>query len=129
VTGNYDINNTTLLWGSQHPDREYMVIHSSNAKPEGEYAINITRLVNGDLDAALDEARTTEDAAVQREQWGEVQEALAEENNFVFLVHVDIGEAATREVQDVQKWTFPDGTPGRPQEQTLLSLYQIWLTQ
>lgn len=129
AAANFDMGYTTLLWGSQHPDREYMVIHGSNSGAVGDIVTNITRTEDERIDVALDAARTTDVLQQQVDQWEIVQERLAELNTFVYIVHTDIGEAATTAVQDVQNWTFPDGTEGRPQEQTVLSLYQVWLAQ
>jgi peptide/nickel transport system substrate-binding protein len=129
ATGNYDMGIATILWGSQNPDREYFVLHSSNAAPMGEVGTNITRTRSDELDAALDAARATSDMDEQIAAWKDAQEVLAEYNSSIFLVHLDVGEVASTRVQAVQDWTFPDGTPGRPQEQTVLSLYQIWLQQ
>jgi ABC-type transport system substrate-binding protein len=125
--GAYDMNVTNLLWGSQHPDREYFTLHSSNALPVGEIALGITRMQNDAIDEALDESRTSDDLGAQIEQWKIVQEQLAAENTFIFLVHNEVGEIAASRVHDVTTWTFPDGTPGRPQEQTILSPYQLWI--
>jgi ABC-type transport system substrate-binding protein len=127
VAGNYAMQASRILWGSQHPDREYSVVHSSNSAPPPELSVNITRTINEDLDAALDQGRTTDDTDEQIAAWAGAQTALAQENTFIFLVHNDIGEVAWDRVRDVDVWSFPDGTTGRPQEQTLISLYQIWL--
>ncbi len=128
AVGNYDMNVSNLLWGSQHPDREYFILHSDNAAPLGEIALNITRTKNPTIDAALDATRRTDDPAEQVAAWKTVQEQLAAENNFVFLVHNEVGEIARSNVRDITTWTFPDGTTGRPQELTILSLAQIWVT-
>jgi ABC-type transport system substrate-binding protein len=129
AVGSYDMNVTNLLWGSQHPDREYFTLHSSNALPVGEIALGITRMQNETIDAALDASRETDQLEPQVEAWGTVQEQLAMENTFIFLVHNEPGEIAATRVHDVTNWTFPDGTKGRPQEQTILSPYQLWLEQ
>jgi peptide/nickel transport system substrate-binding protein len=127
VTGNYEAFIANLLWGSQHPDREYLVLHSSNLPPEGGVGTNVTGLDSERLDTALDAGRATGDPAQQAARWAEVQEELARLNTFVFLVHNDIGAVASDRVRDVVTWSFPDGTRGRGQEQSVLSLYQIWL--
>lgn len=129
AVGHYDMNVTNLLWGSQHPDREYFTLHSSNAAPIDEIALGITRMRNATIDEALDSARTTDDPGEQIAEWKIVQEQLAIENTFIFLVHNEVGVAAATRVHAVTDWVFPDGTPGRPQEQTILSTYQLWIDQ
>jgi ABC-type transport system substrate-binding protein len=117
---------TTLLWGSQHPDREYVTLHSSTYAPVGQFSTNATRLRDPQIDKALDDARTTDDMKKQVADWSIVQERLADLNNFVWIVHLDIGDIASNKVHDVTNWTFPDGTKGRPIEQTVVFPYQIW---
>jgi ABC-type transport system substrate-binding protein len=127
LAGDYDAGVIDQLWGSQHPDREYMLLHGDNAYPVGSLATNFTRFVSDQLDAGLDEARETVDAEGQADRWEIVQRALADDFVMTFLVHVEVGDIASAKVQNVTEWTFPDGTPGLPQESTLLSLNQIWL--
>jgi peptide/nickel transport system substrate-binding protein len=129
AVGAFQMNVTNLLWGSQHPDREYFTLHSSNSAPLDEIALAITRMENPTIDAALEESRTTTELGPQVEAWGTVQEELASDSAFIFLVHNEVGEIAEERVKNVLDWTFPDGTAGRPQEQTILSLYQIWIDQ
>jgi peptide/nickel transport system substrate-binding protein len=129
AVGHFDMNVTNLLWGSQHPDREYFTLHSSNALPIDEIALGITRMRNETIDEALDAARTTDDPSDQVRSWATVQEQLAIENTFIFLVHNEVGEIVANRVHDLTNWTFPDGTPGRPQEQTIVSPYQLWIDQ
>ena len=97
--------------------------------PIGEIALGITRMKNTTIDHALDAARATDDPAEQIAEWKTVQEQLATENTFVFLVHNEVGEVVANRVHGVTDWTFPDGTKGRPQEQTILSPYQLWIDQ
>ncbi len=127
LTGDYEAGVIGQLWGSQHPDREYMLLHGDNAYPVGSLATNFTRFVSDQLDAGLDGARETDDPEEQADGWEMVQQALADDFVMAFLVHDEVGDIASANVQDVTEWTFPDGTPGLPQEGTLLSLDQIWL--
>lgn len=129
AVGAFQMNVTNLLWGSQHPDREYFTLHSSNSAPLDEIALAITRMENPTIDAALEESRTTTELSPQVEAWKTVQEQLASDSAFIFLVHNEVGEIAEERVKSVIDWTFPDGTKGRPQEQTIISLYQIWIDQ
>lgn len=127
AAGNYEAATAAILWGSQHPDREYWVLHSSNSVEPPGVGLNLTRLENEELDAALDEARTTDDRDTQIAAWAEAQRVLAEENHYVFLVHNSPAVVASDRVEDLNRWEFPDGTPGRPQEQTALFWYQVWI--
>jgi peptide/nickel transport system substrate-binding protein len=128
--GNFQAGTGNALFGSTHPDREYTFLHGDNALPPGEgLATAFTRVRNPDIDEGLDDARTTDDPEEQAEAWGRVQRALAEELAFLFLTHDEVGDVAHPDVRDVVEWTLPDGTPGLPQEQNVVSLYQVWLAQ
>lgn len=125
--GQFQMVLTDGLFGSTNPDREYTFIWGANALPVGQLATNFTRMTNDDIDAGLTAARETDDPAGQSEAWGQVQQGLADELAFNFLVHVQVGSIATPNLHDVVNWTFPDGTPGLPQEQNVVALYQVWL--
>jgi ABC-type transport system substrate-binding protein len=127
ASGNFQAGTSSILWGSTHPDREYLFIHSDNVKPILELGTAFTRLSNPAIDEALDTARETDDREEQAEQWAIVQEELASDTAWMFLVHNDLAAIATPAVRDATTWTFPDGTPGLPQEQVVLQTYQIWL--
>ena len=58
-----------------------------------------------------------------------VQEGLAEDLPFIFLVHTQVGTAAVPKMQDVTEWTFPDGTVGIPQDQNVVRTYQLWMSE
>jgi ABC-type transport system substrate-binding protein len=126
--GNFQAGTSNALFGSTHPDREYTFLHGDNALPPGQgLATAFTRIRNDDIDQALDDARTTDDPEEQAEAWGRVQAGLAEELGWLFLAHDEVGDLASPRVRDVVEWTLPDGEPGLPQEQNVVSLYQVWL--
>lgn len=129
AVGSFDMNVTNLLWGSPHPDRESFTLHSANYGDLGTIAMNITRMVDEEIDAGIEAGRETGDLDEQIAIWRGIQERLVEQNTFLFLVHNETGEIAHNRVQAVTDWTFPDGTEGRTQDQTILSLYQLWLQQ
>jgi ABC-type transport system substrate-binding protein len=127
--GDFDMTLTNALFGSGHPDREYTFIVGSNALPPGQLATNFTRITNDDVDQGLDAARVTDDLEEQSAAWGQVQEGLADEMAFIFVTHNELGDAASPAVQDLLAWTLPSGEPGMPQDQNVVSLYQVWLDQ
>ena len=127
ILGDYQSGTANLLWGSQHPDIESVFLRGENALPPGEMGIAFTRISNPRIDEALIEARATPDRTEQADQWQIIQEELASDMNWVFLTHDDIGAVADAKVQDPVDWEFPDGTPGKPQTQNILSVYQMWL--
>lgn len=129
LLGDYQSGTADILWGSVHPDIESVFIRGENALPPGQMGIAFTRVSNPAIDAALQAARDTDDDADQVEQWGIIQQEVADDMNWVFLVHDDIGDATSAKVQDVLDWDFPDGTSGKGQSQNVLSVYQMWLQE
>jgi ABC-type transport system substrate-binding protein len=127
--GDYDLTMGNALFGSGHPDREYTFIVGSNAIDPPQLATNFTRITNDDVDEGLQAARDTGDLEEQSAAWGQVQQGLADEMSFIFITHNELGDVATPEVKDLLDWTLPDGEPGMPQDQNVVSVYQIWLDQ
>jgi peptide/nickel transport system substrate-binding protein len=115
------------LFGSEHPDREYVFLHEDNT--EGEVALTFTRFADAELSAALDASRATDDLDEQIAQYQIVQDRLAAELPIVFLVHNQSGTVANNNVRDFKAWTLPDGEPGILNEGVINSLYQIWLQE
>lgn len=125
--GDYDMTLTDALFGSGHPDREYTFIVGSNALDPPQLATNFTRITNADVDEGLDAARATDDPEAQAAAWGQVQQGLADEMSFIFVTHNELGDAASPDVMDLLTWTLPSGEPGMPQDQNVVSLYQVWI--
>jgi peptide/nickel transport system substrate-binding protein len=126
--GNYDAI-TFLLFASPNLDGDYVFLHSENAKPIGELAINITRMKNPAIDEAVATLRRTEDTEVWKEQAAIIQREMAEDLAYLFSVHSVGAIAASNEVRDATNWTLPDGEPGIPQRGTVVNVGQIWLAR
>ncbi len=129
LLGDYQSGTADLLWGSVHPDIESVFIRGENALPPGQMGIAFTRVDNPAIDAALQTARDTVDQSEQAEQWAIIQQEIADDMNWVFLAHDDIGDVASTKVKGIADWEFPDGTPGKTQSQNVLSVYQMWLEE
>ena len=93
------------------------------------WATNITRFRNENIDRALDTARTTQDISKQADQYTSVQETLARESPYVFLVHEQTAVVARPDVRDLLRWTTPAGTPGISQFRGTVALAQAWLAR
>jgi ABC-type transport system substrate-binding protein len=126
--GNFDAMGF-LLFSSPTIDGEYALLHSDNAKPIGELAVNVARIENPAIDAAFAAMRRTEDPAVWREQAAIVQREMAQDLGYLFSVHSVGAIAARPEVRDVTTWTLPDGGEGIAQRGSIVNLGQIWLVQ
>jgi ABC-type transport system substrate-binding protein len=84
------------------PDFNFLFWHSSTAKGEGEVSINFTQMVNDDLDAALEEGRSSFDDEARIAAYNDVQVALNDELTYVWLFHTLWGIASQ---PDIHGWT------------------------
>ncbi len=113
----------------QHPDMLYPFFHSSGIAGIGSLGLNVTMLPNEEIDAALDEARTTDDLETQIELYQTVDREMAEDMTRIWIVHDVESIAARNEVRSLVDWELPGGTPGQGQSGVTFRVHQIWLDQ
>jgi ABC-type transport system substrate-binding protein len=114
LTGNYEATGF-ILFGSPSLDREY-VFFASPAKPIGQLSLNFTRISdeqNKPIVDAMAKARATDDEAVRKEQYAIVQQEMAKNLNFGFLVQQTSAVVFNANVHGVLEWPLPDETGGR----------------
>jgi peptide/nickel transport system substrate-binding protein len=70
-----------------NPDSNYIFWHSSQAKGIGNGSINFGQIKDPALDAALDEARSTNDEATRQEQYKQLTPTLNEVLPYVWVWH------------------------------------------
>lgn len=123
LTGNYQASGF-ILFGSPNIDREYVFI-ASEPGAEGATSLNITRLKNETLTAAMDKARSTDDRNVQIEQYKIVQREMAKDLGMIFLVHQRNAIVYSNSVHGFTTATLPGG------KKAALSVtpftYQVWV--
>lgn len=125
VTGNFQ-STGFILFGSRHPDRDYVFMHGSTTAPApGSFGLNISGLVDAEKDDAMDAARATDDLDEQIAQYAIVQERLAETLPFGFLVHNVDALVYQNDVFGVLDQQLPDGAPSPPT--TVPRLTTVWL--
>jgi ABC-type transport system substrate-binding protein len=113
LTGNYE-STGFILFGSPSLDREY-VFFASPTKPIPALNLNITRIPNEQnqpIVDAMDKARSTDDEAVKKEQYAIVQQEMAKNLNFGFLVQQTSAVVFNANVHGVLEWPLPDETGG-----------------
>lgn len=140
LAGNYEATGF-ILFGSPHIDREYVFI-ASPAKKVGEFSLNFTRLgldanggpngANDKIVAAMDKARTTDNFEEQKAQYAIVQQEMAKNLNFLFLVRQTTAVVYDKNVHGAKLWTLPDdkgapGANGSPTPQTMT--FNLWLSR
>jgi peptide/nickel transport system substrate-binding protein len=130
LTGNFEATGF-ILFGSPSLDREY-VFFASPTKPIPELNLNITRIPNeqnAPIVEAMDTARATDDDEVKKEQYAIVQEEMAKNLNFLFLVEQTTAVVFAPNVHGVLEWTLPDesggdGAVGIPRTATMT--FNVW---
>ena len=128
VTGNYDAN----LWrqfGAADPDGDYLWWTSKNANPIGQLSLNMARLSDEQVDAALDAARASDDPEVRREAYSALQKRQSELVPYVWLGHSQWAVGAADDVRGIGNGTLPDGQPSARFEIGRHRLTETWLDQ
>jgi peptide/nickel transport system substrate-binding protein len=130
ITGDYESTGFAQIFNVAHPDGMYAFLHSSSIPDDplsNDTSLNFPRYANAKIDAALDGARATDDPEEQREFYNELQQALAEDTPYLWLVHVKAALVARNNVRSLTTWELPDGTPGKPQFGTRVPFFQVWV--
>ncbi len=104
------------LFDGQHPDADYATLHS---RADG------AGLKNPWIDQALEKARRSADVTTQAEAFQVVQDQLAREMPFVFLVRMRDSLAASPRVQGTGAGVLPNGRPSLPQLQGTIGLETV----
>lgn len=107
------------LFGGQHPDEDFATLHS---RSDG------SGFANQWIDEALVKARARDDVTGQAEAFQTVQEQLARELPFVFLVRLRDSIVTQPRVAGLQDWTLPNGRPGLIQLRGTVDLANVRLT-
>ena len=119
LTGDYQATGF-ILFGSKQLDREYVFIADY---PAGN-PLNFTRNANPAIVEALDAARATQDPAQRAEAFAEVQRQLAQDGNFLFIVHNLGAVVYANDVFGIADWTLPSGeAAGRTVAPTLVEAW------
>jgi peptide/nickel transport system substrate-binding protein len=125
--GQYDAAVMSSFAGGQ-PDEDYGLIYGKGISiVPGVESPNLARFRDPIVDEALDKARATNDISKQADQYQKVQEELAREAPYVFLVHLQGSLIAGKNVQGLTHWTLPDGSPGISELRTTVALHQAYL--
>lgn len=128
VAGAYDIVDWRQF-GAPDPDADYMWWHSGNDEP-GTIDLNLAKMDNPDLDAALDEGRQTKDPEARAKAYATVQAEMNEHAHYIWLNRTQWAIGASNDVRDIENGPLPDGTPSLPfgsQVSGVHRLTQTWL--
>ncbi|MEU4232859.1 ABC transporter substrate-binding protein [Nonomuraea sp. NPDC026600] len=132
ITGNFAATVWTQF-SAPDPDGEYIWMHQAYAKPVGAISLNMTRLKDAKLSAALDVGRTNPDEAARKQAYGTVQQRLRELVPYVFVDHLNTGAIVARtKVRGIGEHTLPDGERGLPLTGSPIPYHpfsQLWISQ
>jgi ABC-type transport system substrate-binding protein len=139
LTGNYQATGF-ILFGSPHLDREYVFI-AADPKPNGATSLNFTRNglgtdgkpngANDKIVAAMNKARETDDFQKQKEQYAIVQEEMAKNLNYLFLVRQTSAVVYEKNLHGALVYTLPNesGAPGAIGNPTTTTMtFNLWLS-
>lgn len=127
VTGQYEAN----LWrqfAAADPDGDYVWWTGKNAT--GPLTLNIARLNDPQINAALDKARASNDPAVRKQAYADVQKRQTELVPYIWLSHSLWAIAANNNVRNFYNVTLPDGSPAAPMNAGFagaIRLTQTWI--
>ncbi|MCU0268815.1 MAG: ABC transporter substrate-binding protein [Acidimicrobiales bacterium] len=113
LSGNFQSD----LWrqfGSPDPDFDYVWWISDNATDVGTLGLNIARLRDDQVDEALNTARATQDEAVRKDAYADLQQRFNELLPFIWLNHTTWVIGAGPEVRGITNGPLPDGSPSLP---------------
>ncbi|MFC5744613.1 ABC transporter substrate-binding protein [Actinomadura rugatobispora] len=128
LTGNYGAVVWTQFTGAD-PDREYSWLHSRFVQPSGGLSINMSRIRDAQLSAALDSGRRSSDEAARKQAYATVQRRLREQLPFIWVDHLTTSAVITKaNVKGLGRSTLPDGSVGKALTGSATHKFdQIWI--
>jgi len=117
-----------VLWrqfGGDDPDGNYVWWTGKNAR--GLLALNTARLQDSQIDAALDKARSTNDLAVRKQVYADLQRRQTELVPYLWLSHTQWVIGANNSVRNIGSQTLPEGQTARRFAGGVFRLTEVWL--
>ena len=126
VTGSFQATNW-LQFSAPDPGADSLWVDPDLATTPPNFTLNFSRITDPELGAAYRTARASGDPQVRKDAFVTVQKRMADQVPFVFLFHQQVAIVATDRVQNIVKWTLPDGAKGLDIQEGAHPLYQISL--
>ena len=124
ITGGFQV----FLWrnhGQGHPGMEFLWWHSRHATG---LALNFGRIINPELDAVLQQTRSTEDLGELDSAGQSVNRLLSENIHNIWLNTVEWRTPHSNNVHNVNQLTFPSGARARTGLSGRLVLHETWMS-
>jgi len=113
---------------SSHPD-SYEPLFRGIPAQQSVVSGNTTRYVSPLVTKSFNDARTTADVTRQVDDYGTIQEQVAIDIPYLFLVQVREVVVTTPKLRDVTNWSSGLGAGGLGQDDATVSLAQMWLAR
>ncbi len=126
VTGNYQAA-TVYQFGAVNPDLNYVWWSTTTISPLGQIGLNFPRNSDPQIETALLTGRHTTDKATRVAAYQTVNERLAKDLPYIWIVQQFFSEVAQDRVQNFANPTLPDGSPGYAFQEGINFPTQIWL--
>ncbi|TDC55601.1 hypothetical protein E1281_11755 [Actinomadura sp. KC345] len=114
LMGNYG----AMVWeqfNRPDPDDAYTWLHSRFVQPVGSVSINMSRIRDEQLSAALDAGRASSDEAARKKAYATVQKRLRAELPFIWIDHLSTSAVVTKSnVNGLAQYKLPDGSTAKP---------------
>jgi peptide/nickel transport system substrate-binding protein len=113
---------------SSHPDA-YEPLFRGIPAQQSVMSGNTTRYISPLVTKSFLDARTTADVTRQVDDYGTIQEQVAIDIPYLFLVQVREVVVTTPKLRDVTNWSSGSGAGGLGQDDATVSLAQMWLAR
>jgi peptide/nickel transport system substrate-binding protein len=113
---------------SSHPDA-YEPLFRGIPAQQSVMSGNTTRYISPLVTKSFLDARTTADVTRQVDDYGTIQEQVAIDIPYLFLVQVREVVVTSPKLRDVTNWSSGSGTGGLGQDDATVSLAQMWLAR
>ena len=123
LTGNFEATGF-ITFGE--PPIDQIFISQDTLQPVGKLSLNFTRYSDPEIQTALATIQSTQDEAVQIEQWKIIQERMAQDLNFIFVVRNRTAVVYATDVWGLADATLPGGGPVKPTTSPFLAW--AWMT-
>ena len=124
VTGNYTVD-LFRQFAASDPDGDYVWWTPKNAS--GGLTLNIARLADTQIGAALDKARASNDVAVRKQAYADLQKRQTELAPYIWISHTQWAIGAAKNIRNITNQTLPDGQAALPFQRGEVRLTQTWL--
>jgi peptide/nickel transport system substrate-binding protein len=113
---------------SSHPDA-YEPLFRGIPAQQSVVSGNTTRYISPLVTKSFLDARATADVTRQVDDYGTIQEQIAIDIPYLFLVQVREVVVTSPKLRDVTNWSSGSGTGGLGQDDATVSLAQMWLAR